>query len=52
MYILDIKLIMIIYTRKKDYLMQEEHAMDLMFSVITHYQPLFLVLYYISERCN
>ena len=32
--------------------MQEVHAMDLMFSVIGHYQPLLLVLVLdISESC-
>ena len=33
--------------------MQEVHAMDFMFSIIGHYQSLFLVLVLdISERCN
>ena len=44
---------MILKQGKSIYFMQEVHAMDLMFSVIGHYQPLFLVLVLdISERCN
>ena len=35
---------MILKQGKSIYFMQEVHAMDLMFSVIGHYQPLFLVL--------
>ena len=44
---------MILKQGKSIYFMQEVHAMDLMFSVIGHYQPLFLVLVLdISERYN